>query len=69
MPRAVPTIEGEWFPMPRRGWRQQCCGCGLTHRWEFRIVAGKIEGRVWVCAKGTAAARRPLRKKVLIVAD
>lgn len=66
MPRTPEMIEGEWYHLHRK-WRQQCCGCGLVHDWDFRIVDNKIEARIMINERGTAAARRKLRKKVVIV--
>ena len=36
------------LPAPKEGdhFRQTCCDCGLTHKWEFRIDDGKVEFRV-----------------------
>jgi hypothetical protein len=67
MPR-VPTLEdGEWFRPRMRAWRQLCCGCGLAHDWQFRVVDGKVWARISRNERSTAAARRTLKKKVLII--
>lgn len=66
MPRVPIMVEGEWEPIQRK-WRQICCSCGLTHDWEFRVVNNRIEGRITINDRATAAARRGLKKKVLIV--
>jgi len=29
---------GEWVTPVRKGYRMQCCDCGLIHRMDFRIV-------------------------------
>lgn len=30
--------DGEWITPKRRGYRLQCCDCGLRHRLNFRLV-------------------------------
>lgn len=30
--------NGEWVQPIRRGYRLQCCDCGLTHRLDFRLI-------------------------------
>lgn len=67
MPRVPYLEDGEWFRPNRSGWRQLCCGCGLAHDWEFRITDGVLEARLYTNHKATAAARRKLKKKVLII--
>jgi hypothetical protein len=67
MARYPELKDGEWYRPPRRGFCEQCCSCGLVHRWDFRIKDGAIEFRVFRDERRTAAARRARKKKVVIV--
>lgn len=67
MPSYPKLKDGEWLRPKHSGFREQCCDCGLVHRWDFRIVEGGVEFRVYRDERATAAARRPLKKRVLIV--
>jgi len=37
--------DGEWIRPRMRGWRMKCCGCGLVHRFNFRLA---WTGSEWV---------------------
>jgi hypothetical protein len=37
--------SGEWVQPKRRGYLMKCCGCGLVHRINFRLVR-RGNGRV-----------------------
>lgn len=51
--------DGEWLPVPKRGFKEQCCDCSLVHKLNFRVNArGRIEIQVFRDARATAAARR-----------
>lgn len=53
------VTDGEWIEVPKRGYREQCCDCGLVHTHNFRINAkGKIEIQSARHARATASARR-----------
>ena len=53
------VVDGEWIAVPRRGYKEQCCGCGLVHRHNFRIdEKGRIEIQSIVDNRATAAVRR-----------
>lgn len=52
---------GEWLRPTKRGFREQCCDCGLIHILDFRIVEGAIEFRTRRDGKATAAARRQFK--------
>ena len=30
--------DGEWITPVRNGYLMKCCGCGLVHRFNFRLV-------------------------------
>jgi hypothetical protein len=52
-------IDGEWMEVPKRGFKEQCCDCGLVHKLNFRINAkGRIEIQVFRDARATAAVRK-----------
>lgn len=52
-------VDGEWVTVPRRGYKEQCCDCGLIHRMNFRIDEwGRIEVQAFRDGRATAAARR-----------
>jgi hypothetical protein len=51
--------DGEWIEVPKRGFKEQCCDCGLVHRLNFRINAqGKIEIQAFRDGKATGGARK-----------
>ena len=34
-----PNVKaGEWVQPVRKGYRMQCCDCGLIHRLDFRVL-------------------------------
>lgn len=53
--------DGEWMAPVRKGFKEQCCGCGLVHVVDYRIADGKIEFRATVDNRATAAARRKFK--------
>lgn len=66
MGRKYPQIvDGDWVRPKRRGYRDQCCHCGLIHAMDFRIVRRGskryIEFRAVQDGRATAGARRPFR--------
>jgi len=54
---------GEWFPVPRREYRQACCDCGLVHVIDFRLRKRAIELRVRVDKRATGQYRRQERAR------
>jgi hypothetical protein len=38
--------EGKWISPLHRGFRIECCGCGLVHRMDFRISGHDVQFRV-----------------------
>lgn len=64
MPRYGLIEDGtEWVSPRHRGFRLQCCDCGLVHVWRFRIVdvpGGRpvIEFQLRRDNRATAAVRR-----------
>ncbi|HAR46328.1 MAG TPA: hypothetical protein DCS05_09220 [Nitrospiraceae bacterium] len=59
----LPQIyEGEWIQPVHRGFKAACCGCGLVHRVDFKVVNGAVWFRESIDARSTAAVRREARK-------
>lgn len=52
------VTEGEWIRVTKRGYRDQCCSCGLVHKLNFRIVDGEIEIQTFGDGRATGGARR-----------
>jgi hypothetical protein len=52
------VTDGEWIRVPKRGYKEQCCDCGLIHRLNFRIVDGQIEIQTFRDARATGGARK-----------
>ncbi len=50
--------EGEWFRPTKRGFREQCCDCGLVHTLNFRIKDGHIEFQTFRNGPATGGARK-----------
>lgn len=64
MSRAFITAQDrEWIQPIRRGYVCACCDCGLVHRMDFRIVAGRVQFRAYRVPRLTAARRRRIRIK------
>lgn len=55
--------EGDWIEPPLRGFVHQCCGCALTHITDYRVVDGKVQFRVRIDNRKTAASRRKFKFK------
>lgn len=54
--------DGDWIEMARRGNRIACCGCGLVHAVDFRVIGGRLLMRFALDRRATAAARRRFRR-------
>ena len=37
--------DGEWMRPIKRGFKHQCCDCGLIHVVDFKIVGGHVSKR------------------------
>ena len=54
--------NGEWIIVPRRGYKEQCCDCGLVHKLNFKINdKGQIEIQTTRDERSTAAVRRAFK--------
>jgi hypothetical protein len=36
-------INGQWFEPRMKNHYMKCCGCGLVHRLNFRVIKGKVQ--------------------------
>ena len=61
----IHTTDGEWLPVPKYV-RIECCDCGLTHQYIFRVRNGILERQAWRETRITAAVRgwKTRRRKV-----
>ncbi len=54
--------DGEWISVPRRGFKEQCCDCGLVHTLNFKIMPnGDIAIQTTRDRRSTAAVRRAFK--------
>jgi hypothetical protein len=61
-PKYEQVEDGEWITPLHRGYRQQCCDCGLVHVYRFRVTeSGAVEFQVRRDNRATAQVRRHLR--------
>lgn len=55
-------FDGEWVTVPKRGFKEQCCDCGLVHRVNYRITAdNRVQVQSFRYARATAAVRRAFK--------
>jgi len=55
------VTDGEWIAVTKRGFKEQCCDCGLVHTLNFKIVDGKIMIQTTRDERATAAVRRAFK--------
>jgi hypothetical protein len=55
------VTDGEWIRVPKRGYKEQCCDCGLVHKLNFRVVGGQIEIQTSRDERATSAVRRAFK--------
>ena len=54
--------DGEWITVAKRGYKEQCCDCGLVHKLNFRINdKGQIEIQTSRDERATSAVRRAFK--------
>ena len=58
LPRFAYLKSGKWERPIHRGYLLACCDCGLTHRYDFRVVDDGVEFRVFHARKATAERRK-----------
>ena len=56
--------QRQWERPVHRGYYLSCCGCGLTHRFNFRVVDGGVEFQVFRAPRATAAQRKKDWEKI-----
>lgn len=62
-----PHCEDGWFPVYKRGFRLKCCSCGLVHTIDFKHKDDTLFLKIDRHEGATKAARRAIRKTVVIV--
>lgn len=55
--------DGEVVTPVHNDYRQQCCDCGLVHRFRFRVVDGQVTFKITRDNRATAQVRRGMKKK------
>ena len=55
------VTDGEWIVVPKRGYKEQCCDCGLVHRMNFKILDGRIHIQTFRDPRATNGARKQFR--------
>jgi hypothetical protein len=64
MARYFQIVEGEPLRIPMRGFRHQCCDCGLVHDVDFKSDTRRtLETRWRINPRATAAVRRARKLK------
>jgi hypothetical protein len=43
----VQVDDGEWVTIAWTKQREKCCGCGLVHKTDYRVVDGKLQFRAF----------------------
>lgn len=53
------VTDGEWITVPKRGYKEQCCDCGLIHRMNFKVDDdGNIHIQTFRDPRATGGARK-----------
>ena len=53
------VTDGEWIQVPKRGYKEQCCDCGLIHRLNFKVDdEGGIHIQTFRDSRATGGARK-----------
>jgi hypothetical protein len=56
--------NGEWIQVPKRGYKEQCCDCGLVHKMNFRVDdKGRIHIQTFRDHRATGGARTRFREE------
>jgi hypothetical protein len=60
---AIQVVEGKWYAVAfgQKPFLEECCGCSLVHRVEYKIDKGKFWVRYFPDERRTRKARK-LRK-------
>lgn len=60
--RYYQITDGEWVVIPWKGFKDQCCSCGLVHKTDYRVRPdGALEFKCSVDNRATAAVRRAFK--------
>lgn len=54
---------GKWVQPIPKGYKMECCDCGLVHTLDFRIYKGRVQLRAWRNNRSTGQIRRWKKKK------
>jgi hypothetical protein len=58
------VTDGEWIQVPKRGYKEQCCDCGLTHKMNFKVDdKGQIHIQTFRDGRATNGARTRFREE------
>lgn len=60
------VYEGEWVRPIKKGYKMQCCDCGLVHKVDFKISGRHVLLRAFRDERATAAVRRGKQSKAKI---
>jgi hypothetical protein len=55
-----PLRQRQWERPVHRSYYLACCECGLTHRFNFRVVDGMVEFQVFRAPRATAEFRKKM---------
>lgn len=56
--------HGEWIVVPKRGYKEQCCDCGLVHMMNFKVdEKGRIHIQTFRDHRATGGARTRFREE------
>lgn len=56
-------VEGEWIEPVKRGFIHQCCDCALVHITDYAIENGRVQFKLRIDRRRTAASRRKFKFK------
>lgn len=54
-------VEGEWIEPVKTGFVHQCCDCALVHVTDYAIESGRVQFKLRIDRRRTAAARRKFK--------
>lgn len=58
------VTDGEWIRVPKRGYKEQCCDCGLIHKLNFKVdEQGRIFVQTFRDPRATGGARTRFREE------
>ena len=63
----VQIIDGSWYALGHGFTHEDCCGCGLSHRIDYKLEDGRIFVRYRVDHKRTRENRR--RDGIRVIRD